>query len=112
VNLALRRQPVNEYEEAAGGVVECWPQAYTPRWVDGGEKRLHWLEHRLFFTTNPGMYRRDLIWTHDWPVESGSEGAFTKQILQDVMATFGYYGDRASGEAVRHIGDTRTGTGY
>jgi hypothetical protein len=112
VNLALRRQPVNAYEEQAGGVVECWPKAYEPRWIGEGRTRIDWLEHRLFFTTNPGMYRRELIWQHEWPQCSGSEGAFTQQILQDEEARFGYYGRRDSGEAVCHIGDQRTGTGY
>jgi hypothetical protein len=112
VNLALRRQPVNEQEMAAGGVVESWPDAYVDM-VDKNDPDRQWLEHRLFFTTNPGLYRRQLLWDYDWPTESGSEGTFTNTVLGlDRLATFGYYGSRDSGEAVCHIGDQRTGTGY
>lgn len=117
VNLALRRQPVNEYEAAAGGVIECWPDAYVDMSMNAametGARELHWLEHTLFFTTNPGLYRRQLIWWLDWPAGVGSEGQFTRDVLTESnRAKFGYYGARASGEAVHHIGDTRTGTGY
>ena len=116
VNLALRRQPVNYTEAQAGGVVECWPDAYED-WTlkvlaERGEYEQHWLEHRLFFTTNPGLYRRRLLWEFDWPTGSGSEGQFTQDVLSaNEEAKFGYYGSRASGEAVHHIGE-RTGTGY
>ena len=48
---ALRRQPWNDTEKAAGGVVEANPKAYTDR-VEG---RIHWLEHRQFWTTNVSL---------------------------------------------------------
>lgn len=110
VNLALRRQPWNDHERAAGGIVEQHPDAYTER--HDGIARAPWLEHRLFFTTNPGLYRRRLILEHDWPEGTQSEGRFSHYLLGDERARFGYYGARYSGEAVEHVGHTRNGIGY
>lgn len=108
VNLALRRQPWNPEEQAAGGIVELWPHEY----VDCTDGEEHWLEHRLFFTTNPGVYRRSLMFA-GWPSEpSNTERLFSEKLLQDPYIRFGYYGSRDSGEAVSHIGHTRNGTGY
>lgn len=110
VQLALRRQPWNNQERAAGGIVEQWPDAYTDR---GG-----WLEHRLFFTTNPCLYRRSLCWT-EWPEGGNSEGHYSRQLLDhgspETSADdlrFGFWGGRDSGEAVHHIGHQRAGVGY
>lgn len=117
VNLALRRQPVNEVEKHHGGIVECWPNEYHDREMyaemEDGVRKLSWLEHRLFFTTNPGMYRRQLMIDFNWPTQPNSERMFSDAVLaSDPEAQFGYYGSRDSGEAVHHIGDVRTGTGY
>lgn len=108
VQLALRRQPWNEEERAAGGIVERYPYAYTDcsdtddRW---------WLEHRLFMTTNPSLYRRSLC-LESWPDGARSEGRFTHQLLEDPDVRFGFWGERGSGEWVEHIGDERVGVGY
>lgn len=114
VQLALRRQPWNDAERAAGGIIEQHPDDYTERSVFGH----NWLEHRRCFTTNPCMYRRSLCgWT--WPEGAHSEGVFTHTLL-DVgspevfgpAVRFGYWGARDSGEWVEHIGLERVGTGY
>lgn len=112
--LALRRQPWNDHETAAGGVVEQHPDAYAEFHVAYGS----WLEHRLFFTTNPSLYRRSLC-TVRWPDGGNSEGHFTHQLLRDgtpevdgERLRFGYWGTRDSGEAVAHIGHQRAGIGY
>lgn len=108
IQLALRRQPWNEHERQAGGIVEQHPTAYTDCFGEHGA----WLEHRLFFTTNPSLYRRSLCWS-TWPEGADSEGHFTHQILQaDPDARFGFWGARDSGEAVEHIGHERVGVGY
>lgn len=108
VQLALRRQPWNDTERAAGGIVECNPDAYTEEHLGG----LTWLEHRLFFTTNPSLYRRSLTW-RGWPEGAHSEGRFGLGIVnEDPDARFGYWGARDSGEWVTHVGDVRAGTGY
>lgn len=108
VQLALRRQPWSEHERAAGGVVEQHPAAYTDR-TDGLDE---WLEHRLFFTTNPSLYRRSLVLREEWPTGNQSEGRFSHALLGDADLRFAYYGSRASGEWVEHIGHKRNGTGY
>lgn len=125
LQVALRRQPVNAAEFAAGGVVEMWPDEYEERSlvrvvtgrpdVQPGDlpevERLAWLEHRLFFTTNPSLYRASLC-AQGWPVVDRSEAEFARRCLADPDARFGYWGARDSGEAVEHIGNHRVGTGY
>lgn len=108
VQLALRRQPWNPDEEAAGGIVEQHPGDYLDcSWAD-----LQWLEHRRFFTTNPSMYRRSLC-ELGWPDGPNSEGRFGIGLLeQHPDWRFGFWGARDSGEWCRHIGHERVGTGY
>lgn len=112
--LALRRQPWNPQEAAAGGIVEQHPDAY----VDCALADHEWLEQRLFFTTNPSLYRRSLC-TVAWPDPPHSEGMFTHRLLADGTpeaepgsVRFGYWGPRASTPWVHHIGHVRAGTGY
>jgi hypothetical protein len=106
--LALRRQPVNDAEKAAGGVVEMWPDQYADKY--NGYLGCHWLEHRLFFTTNASLYRRSLC-KLGWPEGRRSEEAFTRRCL-DQGYSFGYWGSRDSGEAIHHTGTERAGCGY
>lgn len=107
--VALRRQPWNEREALAGGIVEQHPNAYTDERDDHGRE---WLEHRQFFTTNPTLYRRSLIDEHEWPEGRESEGRFSIHLLGDPDLRFAFYGARDSGEWVTHHGNTRAGTGY
>lgn len=108
--LALRRQPWNEHERLAGGIVEQHPDAYLE--CTDETHGLAWLEHRLFFTTNPTLYRRSLIEEHEWPAGRESEGRFGISLLGDEDLRFGFYGARDSGEWVEHIGTERVGVGY
>lgn len=105
--VALRRQPWNDSEKAAGGLIEQHPDWFTDRTSNLG---CGWLEHTWCFTTNPCLYRRSLI-DRDWPDCPHSEGIFTHQLVADGHR-FAYWGDRASGEWVRHIGHHRAGHGY
>lgn len=108
VQLALRRQAVNADERAAGGVIEQHPEAYTTHVLDGAV----WLEHRLFFTTNPSLYRISLC-ERGWPNVPKSEGLFTHTLLaEQPEARFGYWGPKEAAPMVTHIGEQRTGTGY
>ena len=114
VQLALRRQPWNDHERAAGGIVEQHPDAYEDFHWQGR----HWLEHRLFFTTNPSLYRMSLCSTR-WPEGGNSEGHYTHQLLQGgspevpgEQVRFGYWGTRSSEPWVHHIGHQRAGVGY
>lgn len=109
VQLALRRQPWNDDERAAGGIVEQHPGDYSDE-IDAAGRR--WLEHRRFFTTNPSLYRAELL-EEEWPRGPHSEGRFTIELLAANPARrFGFYGARDSGEWVEHIGLQRVGTGY
>lgn len=105
--MALRRQPWNPTEVAAGGVVEQHPDAYA----DVSDGRYRWLEHRLFWTTNPSLHRTELC-RGGWPRAQRSEGVFTAQLLEDPDLRFGYWGERSDGPWVTHIGHSRAGDGY
>ena len=113
--MALKRQPWNSVEIEAGGVVDVDPDAYTEH--SKGDHR--WLEQRSFWTTNPSIFRRDLL-AVGWPDDPESEGRFTHQLLGEGLPSgvpghdvrFGYWGSRGSTPAVTHIGLERTGFGY
>jgi hypothetical protein len=114
VQMALRRQPWNAAERAAGGVVEEHPDWYTDCRADGRA----WLEQRMFFTTNPSLYRRSLCGTGFHPPPR-SEGMFTHRLLHDGSpevpgdrVRFGYWGSRHQVPWVEHIGYERAGHGY
>lgn len=114
--VALRRQAWNQAERAAGGVVELDPDSYSDHANTVGWR---WLEHRLFISTNPSLYRAALM-TMGWPDGAQSEGVFSHRVFTeglpwgvagpDVRAA--YWGDRFSEPWVHHIGEVRNGTGY
>lgn len=106
--MALRRQPWNDEEIAAGGIIERFPRA---DFEEFRSQEHSWLEHRRWFTTNPSLIPRSVI-EQGWPNVPQSEGMFTHQLLTDPMARFGYWGTYDSGEWVTHIGNQRVGTGY
>lgn len=115
--IALRRQAVSPAEVTAGGVVELWPDAYTETVHTivppdpAGAYEVRYLEHELFFTTNPSVYRRDLL-ELGWPDTERSEAAFTAR-CRDAGYRFAYYGGRAEPPRVWHCGDNqRQGRGY
>ncbi len=108
IQVALRRQPWNDEERAAGGIVEKDPDDFHEITTGSGPV----LVHRRFFTTNPSLYRRSLC-SQGWPTGANSEGMFTHQVIrQDSQAWFAFWGSRDSGEAVTHIGKERAGLGY
>lgn len=107
--MALRRQPWNSEEIAAGGIIERFPRADFEEFSAGENA---WLEHRRWFTTNPSLIPRSVI-AQGWPNVPQSEGMFTLQLTKDdPMVRFGYWGAYDSGEACFHIGNQRVGTGY
>lgn len=104
--VALRRQAWNSHEIRAGGVIEVNPDAYTERLG-----HFHsYLEHDLFFTTNPSLYRRSLL-DNEWPEGANSEGRFTGW-MRDLNYRFAYLGERSDPPWVHHIGDERAGKDY
>lgn len=106
--IAMLRQAWNSQEIEAGGLIETNPDCYIPH-LDGQGRE--WLEHDLFFTTNPSLYRRSLIDMFDWPEGLESEGRFGIK-LKEAGFRFAFWGARDDGPLVHHIGDERTGTGY
>lgn len=116
VQMALRRQAWSAAERAAGGVVEqraaeyvdaSWPAARSP-----GADGVEWLEHRLFFTTNPSLIPMWLV-RQGWPTGPQSEGRFAMHLFGNSPdARAGYWGARTDPPWVEHIGHQRIGTGY
>ena len=112
--VALLRQPWNDQERAAGGIIEQHPDDYQ----QVTDSQATWVEHRRFFTTNPTVYRRSLL-TVGWPDGPNSEGMFTHKLL--AVGTpetpgdeirFAFWGGRDDPPRAHHIGTERAGTGY
>lgn len=103
--MALRRQPWNAEEQAAGGVIQRWPTEFHQQ--DG------WISHRMFFTSNPCLYRKSLIETRTYPRVKDSEGHFSHSIYSNEPdAVFGFWGDKTDQPWVEHIGGMRGGGFY
>lgn len=106
--IALRRQPWNQEERDAGGVVELHPDSYYEQRV--GDDWL--LMHNQFFTTNPCLYRRSLC-RLGWPADPHSEGRFGAILRSQLMPMCSaFWGPRSDDPWVEHIGRERVGTGY
>jgi hypothetical protein len=113
VQVALLRHPWNPAEIAAGGIVEQHPADYVDRLAIPWDRPIRYLEHRRFFTTNPSLYRMDLVRDTEWPDGTESEGRYGIGLLsQDPARQFAFFGARGDGPAVEHIGAARVGTGY
>ena len=98
--MALRRQPWNNEERAAGGVIQRWPDQFHQQ--DG------FISHRLFFTTNPSLYRKSLIDSRDYATVKDAEGHFTLSITAESPEyCFGFWGDKSDQPWVTHIGAER-----
>lgn len=103
--MALRRQAWSSEEILAGGVIEKNPDAYLQQ--EG------WISHKLFFTTNPNLYRKSLIETRQYATVKDAEGHFTHSILNsDPDAQFGYWGQKTDLPWVTHTGVRRKGSIY
>lgn len=108
--IALRRQAWNDAERSAGGVVELNPYAYVGvHWT--GDIEAEWLEHRLFFTTNPSLYRTELC-RRGWPKGDQSEGRFSAELFTDPHVRCAYWGRHDDDPWVHHNGKERAGVGY
>lgn len=108
VQMALRRQPWNDQEKTAGGIVELDPDSFEEK-TDGTNT---WLEHRKFFTTNPSLYSRNLIIENPWPIGTNSEGRYGISLFQDTNLRSGYWGPKVGQPKCTHIGEHRNGGGY
>lgn len=108
LQMALMRDPVNEIEKAAGGLVLSRPGEFTRMGHGGGNA---WLRHRSYWTTNPSLFRTSFARSYPWPRgEEQCEGNFFQRLrLAEPDAFFGAWG--VGDPWVRHIG-TRAGFGY
>jgi glycosyltransferase involved in cell wall biosynthesis len=108
VQMVLQRQPWSTDETEAGGVLELHPDAF----IDKTDGENMWLEHRVFFSTNPCLYHASLL-RRGWPTGEHSEGRFSISLFnEDFRRMSGYWGARDSGVWVRHIGAQRIGIEY
>lgn len=100
--MALLRQPWNDRERKAGGIIQADPGNFA--FNDG------WIQHAKFFTTNPSLYPR-WVAERGWPQGQQSEGHFSlKLFASDPKIRSAFWGDGS--EWVTHIGNERQGTGY
>lgn len=106
VQMVLLRQPWNDRERAAGGIVQLAPGDFTRVEQDAG----CWLEHRRFVSTNPALWPRSVI-DRGWPSGPESEGRFGVDLFaSDPGLRAAFWG--AGEEWVEHIGRERAGRGY
>jgi len=117
--IALLRDAFYQDEKETGGILG-WPE---PAFSKQGWKGHYRLEHRLFFTANPSLFRRSLTET-PWPTDEqsrrvlgrrpdqspSSETAFGRLVLADPKKRVAFWG--AGEEWIRHIGAVRAGVGY
>jgi hypothetical protein len=109
--MALYRNPVNEGELEYGGYLKVPGRPYEARVTDGH----HWVEHDLYWTTNPSLFRRETAALNPWPRVEQCEGHFAFMLKDRALTEggsgpkFGVWGD--GHPQVRHVG-IRSGHGY
>lgn len=113
--IALKRQPCNEAEAAAGGFMQQNPGSYATHWyhsrpasiyTDFKEPyRYEYVTHRNFFTLNPCLYPMktiDIGWQQGWGEREFSERLFAKDEVY-----CGFLGGIHDSHIVNHIGNYR-----
>lgn len=111
--LALKRQPWNPTEEAAGDLIRVNWDSYEQHANDRGDE---WYTHRLFFTSNPSLYPARIM-ANGWPLVERSEGVFSAELFRDPLVRCAYLGRKDDAPWVTHIGGVagvsdRTGVVY
>lgn len=101
VQMALLRDAFYQDEQETGGILG-WPEPAF-------ERKAGWLEHKLFWTANPSLFRRAITST-PWPTGKHSETLFGKQLFTDPRKRAAFWGNGE--EWIRHIGKVRAGVGY
>lgn len=107
VQVALKRQPVNAQEAAAGGFMEQYPDAYEQR----ADAHAVWTITRRNVTTNPAVWPRWVL-ERGWPERSESEGHFGIDLFGEYWGWAAFWGGKGDPPACLHIGDIRAGRGY
>lgn len=109
VQVALKRQPWGGDADHPNGFVGKNPDAYEDHTEVAGTS---WFQHRLFFSTNPSLYRTSLC-EREWPVGEQSEGRFHHELMRECPESFyAYLGHKDDEPRVTHIGVERTGIRY
>lgn len=100
--VVLKRQPWNDEEKAAGGIVECAPNEYVECKAWG--RNITWTEHARIFSLNPCLIPRRVL-ELGWP--DGNEAEFTRRCL-DAGYRFAFYGPKFAPPMVEHVGEHRS----
>jgi hypothetical protein len=106
--VALMREPVNQEEIEAGGVV-AKHRGRGDVFVEKMHRALPWLDHQAYFTTNPSLMTRTFMAENLWPARMDEcEGVMGIELRHKGF----HYAFAGEGEPwVRHHG-TRSGFGY
>lgn len=105
--ICLLRQPWNERERKAGGVWQQFPDDF----IECGNGKCCWLEHRRWFSTNPCLYPRWVV-EMGWPENAHSEGMFSHKLFKNPVVKCAYWGSKQDSPIVEHVGWQRKGIGY
>lgn len=110
--VSLLRQPWNQNEIDAGGVWQQWPDHFIEESINGPNGKLHYLNHKEWFSTNPSVYPK-WVASLGWPEGSDSEGRFwDEKLLTRNLLSCSCFGSKTDPPAVTHIGAVQVGTGY
>jgi len=102
--LVLKRQPWSPEEHAAGGQIECDPDAYTQVTSSLGT----WTEHAKLFSFNPSLIP-DRVFAQEWgPI---LEADVSERLFVDPKVRSAYWGAKAALPVCEHIGIRRS-AGY
>jgi hypothetical protein len=106
--MSLLRNPVNQEELAAGGIIPQNPDQYE----QCGDGIAEWVEtDRFLFTTNPSVYSAAMC-RRRWPDAPESEGKFGGSLRAENPAyRCGIWGRLEDPPRVQHFGE-RIGVGY
>ena len=103
--IALLRDAFYQDERETGGILG-WPEPAFRKVGNNGTTRL---EHRLFWTCNPSVFRRSIT-ARPWPHGKHSETLFGKELMANQNTRFAFWG--GGEELTKHIGAVRAGVGY
>lgn len=99
--LVLKRQAWSEEEIAAGGQIECDPDAYFQVSSSLGT----WVEHRRLFSFNPSLIPRSVFGREWGPI---LEADVSAEVFADPEAHCAYWGARSDPPRCTHIGEFRS----
>ncbi len=105
--VALMRQPWNQTERDAGSLYKLFRTEFKQITHTASK----WVEHNMWFTTNPSLYKRELVRAFDWPEGNFSEGNFTHKVREEGYH-FAYMGSIVDDPWVTHIGYERASSSH